>query len=417
MSPVASYRRLFALSGPLYVIVAFLGRLPLAMSQLGALLLVAGSTGSYGAGGASAGALAVANAAGSPVAGALADRVGQRPVVLVQSLAGSAGLIALVLLSHAGAPWQAQAGAAAAAGLMMPQVGPLARVRWRPITRATGSEQRRLVDAAFSYEGAADEASFVIGPALVGGAVAIFVPAAAIVLAAVLLAIFGTLFAVHPTAALTRQQTATSPPATGRLFTAGLTILAVAQLVVGMVFGSVQAATSVLATNAGAPGLTGILHALLGIGSVCAGLAVVRLPDSFAYESRLRVFAVGLFVLSTPLLLVNSLWSLAIVLTILGITVAPYMISVFTLAERITSVQRTGAAMTALAAMTGLGYAVGSTLAGQLADWGGHTPAFAVTVGAGALAVALTVACAGTLRDEQDRTTQAEVGELELVTS
>src|SRR6476619_3964257 len=97
MSPLASYRQLFRLAGPAYVLVAFLGRLPLAMSQLGTLLLVAGSTHSYGAGGASAGALAVANALGSPVAGAFADRAGQRPLVLFQSAAGAAGLGGQVL--------------------------------------------------------------------------------------------------------------------------------------------------------------------------------------------------------------------------------------------------------------------------------------------------------------------------------
>ena len=92
MSPIASYRRLFSLAGPLYVAVAFIGRLPLAMAQMGTLLLVAETTGSYGTGGAAAGALAVANAVGAPVAGSLADRVGQRPVVFVQSVLGGLGL-------------------------------------------------------------------------------------------------------------------------------------------------------------------------------------------------------------------------------------------------------------------------------------------------------------------------------------
>ena len=94
MSPLASYRRLFSLAGPLYVAIAFIGRLPLAMAQMGTLLLVAGTTGSYGTGGAAAGALAVTNAIGAPIAGALADRVGQRPVVFVQSVLGGLGLIA-----------------------------------------------------------------------------------------------------------------------------------------------------------------------------------------------------------------------------------------------------------------------------------------------------------------------------------
>src|SRR5689334_19481524 len=68
VSPIASYRHLLRLAGPFYVVIAFVGRLPLAMSQMGALLLVSGTTGSYAAGGLAAGALAVANALCSPVA-------------------------------------------------------------------------------------------------------------------------------------------------------------------------------------------------------------------------------------------------------------------------------------------------------------------------------------------------------------
>jgi hypothetical protein len=407
MSPLTSYRQLFSLAGPAYVVVAFLGRLPLAMSQLGTLLLVAGSTGSYGAGGASAGALAVANAVSAPVAGAVADRAGQRAVVLVQSLAGAAGLGALVLLATLGVPWPAQAAVAALTGLFLPQVGPLARVRWRPITRHTGPDQRRLVDAAFSYEGAADEASFVVGPALVGAAAAVVAPAAALVLAAVLLAVFGSWFGLHPSATLTRRGREGHPAARGRLLTPCLVLLCLAQLCIGTVFGSAQTGTSVLATAAGRPGLTGGLHALLGVGSVIAGLSVAVLPERFAYEQRLRVFAAALLVLSLPLLAVGSLPWLAAALSVLGLAVAPYMISVFTLAERITPPQRTGAAMTVLAGATGMGYAAGSSIAGRLADWGGHTPAFAVTVAAGVLATALALAAAPRLRAEQARVTQS----------
>jgi MFS family permease len=412
VSPLTSYRRLFALAGPLYVVVAFLGRLPLAMSQLGTLLLVSGATGSYGAGGASAGALAVSNAIGAPVAGALADRMGQRRVVLVQSLAGAAGLGVLVFLSTVGTPWPVQAAAAAVTGLMLPQVGPLARVRWRPLTRDAGPDQRHLLDAAFSYEGAADEASFVLGPALVGGFAALVAPAAALLVAAAVLAVFGSLFALHDTADLTRRLHAAQETAAGRLLTPALTVLALAQLAIGIVFGSVQTATSVLSTVAGMPGMTGLLHALLGVGSVVAGLAVTALPASFGYERRMRLFAVALLALSLPLLLVNSLGLLALALLVLGLAVAPYMISVFTIAERITPVQRTGAAMTALAATTGLGYAVGSAIAGRLADGGGHTPAFAVTVGAGLLATLVATSAVSILRAEQAATAQQPETEL-----
>lgn len=387
MTPLASYRRLVQLAGPTYVLVAFVGRLPLAMSQLGTLLLVSTATGSYGLGGLSAGALAVANAVGAPVAGTLADRVGQRPVVLVQSLLGAVGLLALVAVVAGEAPAPAVVAAAAATGLVLPQVGPLARVRWRPLTHGTGVHQRRLVDAAFSYEGAADEASFALGPALVGLSVAAVSPSGALVLAAALLAVFGSAFALDPSARVAHEPGRL--PAPGRLMTAALLVLVGAQLSIGMLFGATQTGATVLATAAGQPGVAGLVHATLGVGSAVAGLATAYLPERFGHERRALVAAYALLVLSLPLLAVDSPATAAPVVLVLGLAVAPYMIAVFTLAERAVPPTRVGAAMTVLASATGLGYAVGSSLAGRLADASGATAAFGVTISATVLAALL----------------------------
>ncbi|MGH3506150.1 MAG: MFS transporter, partial [Nocardioidaceae bacterium] len=257
--------------------------------------------------------------------------------------------------------------------------------------------QDRLMDAAFSYEGAADEASFVLGPALVGAAVALASPATALLMAAAILAVFGSLFALDHTAVIALDRSSLRRTAVARLLSSALVALAAAQFLIGMVFGSSQTGTSVLATSAGEPGLTGLLHALLGVGSAVAGLALTRVPVSFPHQRRLVVFAAMLLVLSLPLLAVDSLPPLAVVLLILGVAVAPYMITVFSLAERITDPRRVGVAMTVLAGTTGLGYATGSSVAGRLADWGGHTPAYAVTVVAGLSATVLAVSAAGVL--------------------
>lgn len=408
MSPLQSYRHLFGLTGPTYVVIAFLARLPLAMSQLGVLLLVATATGSYGAGGASAGALAIANAVGAPLWGSLADRVGQRPVVLVQSIGGALGLAGLLATVHSGAPWGFAAATSAVAGFLLPQVGPLARVRWRPITARTGAHQPRLVATAFSYEGAADEASFVLGPALIGLGVSVASPTVALAAAAAVLALFGAWFALDPTARLTDAARASRLGVTGRLLTPALVVLCLCQLVIGTVFGSVQTGTSVIATAAGQPGLTGYFHALLGVGSVVAGLGMAAVPARFSLPARLRWFALALLVLAVPLLLVGSLATLAPVLLVLGFSVAPYMITTFMLGARVTPAARTGAAMTLLAAATGLGYALGAAIAGRLADWGGHTPAFAVTVSAGALATLVSWSAGRVLRGADVPAPEAE---------
>ncbi len=393
LSPLGSYRRLLDLAGPGYVVVAFLARLPLAMSQLGTLLLVSTASGSYGLGGLTAGALAVANAIGSPLAGALADRVGQRRVVLTQSLLGALGLTALVLSVHADLSSQAVVTVAALTGLVLPQVGSLARVRWRPLTTRAGEvgpQQRRLVDAAFSYEGAADEASFAIGPALVGLAAVAVSPGGALLVAAGLLAVFGTAFALDPSARLAHlAHLGRTVVGDGRLVTFTFVVLALGQLSIGMLFGGTQTGATVLATEAGSPGVAGLVHATLGVGSAAAGIATAYLPARIGHERRALVAAGSLVVLSLPLLVVGGLLGVTIVVLVLGCAVAPYMIAIFSMAERVVPAHRVATAMTLLAASTGLGYALGAAVAGRLGDAGGSSAAFTVTVGASALAMLL----------------------------
>lgn len=397
MSAIASYRALLRIVGPAYIVVAFLGRIPLAMSQIGTLVLVSTATDSYGRGGAAAGVLAVANAIGSPLAGALADRIGQRPVVLVQSIAGAVGLAGIVVVADGGA-MPAILAVAAATGFAIPQVGPLARVRWRPIT-SDEADQRRLVDAAFSYEGSADEASFVLGPALIGVLAIIAEPEGAMVAAAVMLGVFGTWFAVHPTSDLVAKQTTHGGGGTGTMWTVAFFVLVVAQFSIGVIFGSLQTGSTVLAEAEGQAGLVGLIHATLGVGSVIAGLAITGLPERILYATRMLVAALGLLILSAPLLLVDSIASLIAVIGLLGFAVAPYMISNFALAGILVPLHRVGTAMTLLAGATGVGYAAGASLAGRLADDHGHTAAFAVTIGAAGLAVLLAVTANRALRN------------------
>lgn len=391
MSALSSYRNLFALTGPGYVVAAFLARLPLAMSQMGSLLLVAGVTGSYGAGGTSAGALAVVNGICSPLAGALTDRIGQRIVLIVQSVGASCGLVLLILLGSSNVPWQLLALVSALTGAFLPQVGALARVRWRELAKASGVSRFKLISTAFSYEGAADEASFVIGPALVGAIVALLSPQAALGLAAGLLAIFGMSFALHSSALTVPGHRGTARSTNGRLFSLLLIGMAGGQLLVGVIFGSVQTGTTALATRAGEPGLAGLLHGLLGVGSVLAGLSAAALPSGWKLPDRLPVFTAALTVLAAPLLGVNTIGVLAGVLLVMGVAIAPYMITNFSVCEQVIAPHHLGTAMMVLAAATNFGYALGSTIAGNLADHGGHSLAFVVPITAACCAFVLTL--------------------------
>lgn len=397
MSALTAYRSLLRIVGPAYILVAFLGRIPLAMSQMGVLTLVSTTTDSYGTGGAAAGILAVCNALGSPIFGTLSDKFGQRPVVLVQSVVGATALASVVWVTDADASKWAIFAAAGLAGFAMPQVGPLARVRWRPITR-NESNQRRLVDAAFSYEGAADEASFVLGPALIGVLAILVSPGGALLAGASMLAVFGTWFALHPTSLIASAHAAGKVADSAPLITRVFVVLVLAQFSIGMIFGSVQTGTTALATGQGQEGAAGLIHAVLGIGSVIAGLAVTALPERIMYATRMAVASVALLVLALPLLLVHSIAALVGVIALLGFAVAPYMISNFALAGITVPVHRVSVAMTLLAGATGIGYAAGAAIAGRLADADGYTAAFGVTVAAAGLAVVLALTSNRTLK-------------------
>ena len=79
------------------------GRLPASALGLVLILHVRGLTGSFAAGGAVAGAYALANGVTGPLLGRLVDRRGQGAVLVPAALASSAAIVAIALLPHGAA--------------------------------------------------------------------------------------------------------------------------------------------------------------------------------------------------------------------------------------------------------------------------------------------------------------------------
>lgn len=401
------YRRLVQLSGWPFLAVGFLSRLPASMGQMGTLILVSQTAGSYAAGGAAAGVLGVATALGSPFFGALTDRFGQRRVVLGQGLVSSLGFLALVASARAGTIW-AVVVAAAVAGFFVPQIGVMARVRWRAIvhdhrrghgtrqsgggTRASGAAtgagrnpetpEARL-STAYAYESVVDELGFVFGPALVGIMAALADPALAVLSVCVLLLVFGSAFALHPTAAIVPVGQVGRRGTRGPV--GGLVAVSAAMFALGCLFGALQTTTTAFAGERGEPGLAGVLYALSGVGSAIAGFGVPRLPTGWGLLSRLRIFALLMVPLSLPLVLAPTLVGYGTGLLVLGTCMAPYMITCFTLVERVVPPEQLGAATSLLPATVNIGYAIAASLAGTASDTSGSKGALVVVLAAVAL--------------------------------
>ncbi|OLT54041.1 MFS transporter [Cellulosimicrobium sp. CUA-896] len=393
------YARLPRLAGRWFLPVAFLARLPFSMLTIGTLLLVTSSTGSVALGGLASAAAALGTAVGGPAQGAVADRVGQRRVVLVCAPASALAVLGL-LAASTGSSTAATLAAAAAVGASVPQVGPLARVRWLAMAR----DEPRTLFAAMSYESTADEVSFVLGPALVGVLAAAGSPQVAVLVAAALLATAGTAFALHPSARVTSRPgtpgaASTAPTAPGGLratwrLARREAVTVVGMLAMGLLFGGTQAALTALTRDAGVPDLAGLVYAVMGVGSAATALAVVALPDRWSLGARWTTFAGGLLVSTAALVGAASTGSVAAVVAavaVAGLFVGPVMVTVFTVAGERAPAGRTAAAMTLVASANVVGVALGASGAGQLGQGVSAAASFAVPVVAAAVLLAAGV--------------------------
>lgn len=370
------YRQLLRGNGPALLIFGLMARLPYAMTPLGTLMLLRSTTDSYGFAGAAAGAQSLAIGAGGLLAGPLIERLGLRrfgAVAAVTNTAAIAGLLAATLAGEA-----AMAVAAALVGLTQPQVGTLLRLHWSYRARP------RLLTTALSYEAAADELSFVAGPAAVGLLAGLATPAAPLVASAALLVAGGL-----PLAALYSRRPAWrghEPAGKPQLRVAALAVMVAAMALMGGIFGALQAGVTAYAGRAGTPGAAGWLYAELGLGSAVAGLAYAWLPQRLDVAARYRAFSVCLAVGMAAMLLLP----LPVAFAVGGVTVAPYMISVYTLTESLAP-ERVSTMMTVVCAGGPVGTAAGQAFGGMLVDTHGYGGPLALAPALAGLAALLAV--------------------------
>lgn len=377
------------LAGPSFLVVGLFARLPLAMLTVGALTLVTTESSSYAAGGFAAGAVGLGSALGAPLLGFLADKRGQRIVLLIAAVLNTlaiAGLLGTALTSDefTGGSLLAVLLASFGVGFTCPQIGPLARVRWMAMTRRS---PRSDLDTALSYEGTADELTFVLGPALVGLLASLIAPWLPLALAAVLTITLVSAFAVHRTVEYSDAASqhggpgsAASPdtapqdgggvsgsaPAGGK--TALVLMPVLGMLAIGTFFGSTQTFLTAYAGSFGAAEIAGLLYAVMGLSSAAAALSVAYWSPTFPHTGRWTASAAGMVVASAALVLPTSVPAMLLVLFVLGIFVGPAMVTIFSIGSVVAPGHRLGTVMTLLASGIVAGTAIGSAVAGALAE-------------------------------------------------
>ncbi|MEV6022571.1 MFS transporter [Streptomyces sp. NPDC052036] len=370
-----------------FLLPGFAARQPFAMLTLSIVLLVQHTTGSYGAAGAVAAATGVSMALFAPYSGRLADRHGQRAVLLPGVLAHALAATSLTVLALAHAPLWALFAAAVPTGASVPQVGPMVRARW-----GVKLKDSPLMPTAAAFESVTDELTFVLGPLLATALCTAVDPAAGLLAEATLTLVGGVLFATQkgtqpPVAAEThaRVQHASA------LSIPGVRVLIATFLGIGSVFGGMQVSLAAFSESIGSPGLNGVLYGVFAAGNMLSGLVCGALAWKASPQRRLVVGYAALALAASSLWTAHSVVLLAGLGLLVGMCIAPALITGYTLVDGLVPAGARTEAFTWLTGAVALGQAAAVTVAGQLEDRLWEGAGFLVPMGGTVLALVTLV--------------------------
>jgi predicted MFS family arabinose efflux permease len=383
-----TYRRLFSLPGTrAFTTGNLIARLPAGMFSVSAVVMIAGSRGSYALAGAVTATGLAASAVAGPWIARLIDRYGQARTAVPATAVAVLGSLALLLCVRYGTPdWTLFAAYTATA--TTPNTGGMSRARWAHLLDGdTGA-----LHTANSFEQAADELCFMLGPALAAFLCGTFFPEAGTLTGAVLLMTGVLIF--------TAQRSTEPPPSPATkggppLRVPGIPPLLAGFVATGAVFGSLEVVTLAYADAAGHRTAGGAVLALQAAGSCAAGLLYGTLKPSGPAERRLPWCLLAMTALmSLPLLAASTLGSLPALgaaLLVAGMATAPTMVTAMTLVQHRTPEGRLNEGMSL--AVTGLlmGIACGSALGGWTADHTSPTAGFAIPIAAAATALLIGI--------------------------
>ncbi len=344
------------------LVSSLFGRLPYTAIGLLLILRVREMGGSYADGGLVVAAFALALAVGSPLVGRMVDRRGQSLVLVCCAVAASLPLAAIALVPDV-APIAVVGALAALSGLLHPPLSGCMRALWS--TLVPDDDARHAV---FALESSALELTFVIGPVVLVGGLAVATSPGVGLVACALLLVGGTLaFATTPSSRRWRPaRPASDRSIAGALASPALLVLLLGVAFMGASFGAIELAVTAFAEEEGSSGLAGPLLGAWAVGSLLGGLVAARSGASSQPARRVLALLVATAVADAVLVAAPSPWALALALVLAGSFIAPAFATLYGMVPHLARAGTLTESYTWLTTGISVGAAAGSALAGAL---------------------------------------------------
>lgn len=358
-----AYRELLAIRGaPQFVIAGMIGRFPISMRALAAMLLVLAVTESYAIAGAVSAVVTLSNAAAVPLLGRLSDRRGQRWLIFTALIVHAAAIIAMVLLARWSAPlWTMVTAAVLFGGSGIP-LGSLVRARWAALVGGTPRQA-----TAYALEASIDDIIYLTGPVIVTLLAGYFAPSAG------MWTILGMVLVGWIALALQRSTQPPLAPVTdrsraGAIGEPALRALLLVCLVLGAWLGSSNVALVAFADEQGNRSFGGILIGLTIFGGMIAGLVYGGISWRVPLVRRLIGTAVLLGLGSVPLTFAGSFWWMVPFAVIAGLAITPTLIGIYSVLSNVVPSSSVTEGFAWIASSIAVGSSAGAAMSGWLVE-------------------------------------------------
>jgi MFS family permease len=371
---LSTYRDLFKLPGAARIASGgFIARMPIAMDAIAIILFVYSVDKRYSLAGALTAVAALTSVVSSPLWSKVADRKGQRFVLLIAVPIRITSILAFVYLVLEGAPvwtWFLSIFIAEAGSISM---GSMSRRRWVHVIEG---RDKQLLATSYAFESLVDEFIFILGPIITTAVVTAIDPAAGLILGVLFLFVGVPLILSHRSSDPGPEPHLEGLKPSSVLRNRNLQAIAIPLTVVGGAFSAVNICVVALTTEQNAKGVSGLLLGIWAIGGATSALVNGAIRWKIAHGRRFIGYLSGMALVSLTFPFIENLYLMGLALFLQGICIAPLLPNGLPLVTHSVPASQMTQAITLATAGIPLTGALSSASAGKIIDLYGASTGF-----------------------------------------